>query len=232
MDPQPPPWRILEASAAGQLGTTVDPDLGGAPANGTAAHGASLQLMAALGLAAVLALAAGAMAISGLSGATVDAPGSAGASAEASDVAAFGSLVVDVAGAVVRPGVYRLAPGSRIADALAAAGGFAPRVDAGRVAAALNLAALIRDGDRIVVPSRDDAPATSGGGPGATAGLVDLNRASAEELDTLPGIGPVTAAKILASRTDQPFHSVNDLLDRKLVGAKTFDKLKPLVTVG
>jgi competence protein ComEA len=136
--------------------------------------------------------------------------------------------------------VYRLAPGARIADALAAAGGFAPRVDAAGVAAELNLAALVHDGDRIVVPARDDPGGAVGGGSGGgksgggapTPGLIDLNHASADQLDTLPGIGPVTAAKIVASRQDQPFRTVDELRSRGLVGEKTFDKLKPLVTVG
>ena len=152
-------------------------------------------------------------------------------------------LVVDVAGAVVRPGVYRLPAGSRVADALASAGGFGPRVDAQRVAIELNLAAPLADGQHVLVPSRDDtAPGGSaGGGGGSGAGgvgggstqsrLIDLNRATSGELDTLPGIGPVTAAKIITSRETAPFAAVRDLLDRKLVGQKTFDGLADLVTV-
>ncbi|HEX5591688.1 MAG TPA: helix-hairpin-helix domain-containing protein, partial [Candidatus Limnocylindrales bacterium] len=100
-------------------------------------------------------------------------------------------------------------------------------------------AALLEDGGRVVVPSRDDTPAdgaTAGtGGPGAGAGatgdLVDLNRATAAELEALPGIGPVTAAKIIDSRAETPFASVDDLRTRKLVGQKTFDGLRELVTV-
>ncbi len=148
-------------------------------------------------------------------------------------------LVVDVAGAVARPGVYRLPAGSRVADALASAGGFGPRVDAQRVAIELNLAAPLADGQHVLVPSRDDsAPGGSGGGAESGAGndpaqsrLIDLNRATAGELDTLPGIGPVTAAKIITSRETAPFAAVHDLLDRKLVGQKTFDGLADLVTV-
>jgi competence protein ComEA len=137
-------------------------------------------------------------------------------------------------GGVARPGIYRLAAGARVGDAIAAAGGFGPRVDADRVAAQLNLAAPLRDGDRVVVPSRDDAAAVAGdgSGPRSSPGLVDLNHATAEELDALPGIGPATAAKIIAARAEAPFRTVDELRSRGLVGQKTFDKLKSLVTVG
>jgi competence protein ComEA len=225
VDPQPSPWRVLEAPASG------------AAAGQPAAEPRSAlppRVLAAIAVAIVLGAGAVVVAMSSLPGTTVDAaqPGGSGLADASADL---GSLVVDVAGAVARPGVYRVPAGSRIADALAAAGGFAPRVDAARVAAELNLAALVHDGDRIVVPVRGEggtSPPGGAGGTAATPGLIDLNRASAEQLDTLPGIGPVTAAKIVASRQDQPFRSVDELLGRKLVGQKTFDGLKPLVTVG
>ena len=143
-------------------------------------------------------------------------------------------IVVDVEGAVARPGVYRLSEDSRVADAVAAAGGFDSRVDARAARLKLNLAARLADGDQVRVPSLDDEVA-SGPSPAvdaAAGGLVDLNRATAAELDALPGIGPVTSAKILAARATQPFSTVDELLSRKLVSASTFEKVRDLVTVG
>jgi competence protein ComEA len=139
-------------------------------------------------------------------------------------------VLVDVEGAVRRPGLVRLPSGSRVADALAAAGGYSGAVDATAASTELDLADVLQDGAKVLVPQRGTA---GGAAPAAAphAGKVDLNRATAAELDALPGIGPVTAAKIIASRQQQPFRRVDDLRTRKLVGAATFAKLQALVTV-
>jgi len=239
VDPKTPPWRVFDAPSTEpehQLAATSGRGPAAAPSPGLRLQPVTI---ASLIGAAALAVAAVVVALGSLGGIAVDAAGSGSGDPSASDLAPTGAIVVDVAGAVARPGVYHLPAGSRVADAIAAAGGYGPRVAADRVGAELNLAALVRDGDRILVPSRDGAaPGASRvpGGPAASgkpgAALIDLNDATAEALDSLPGIGPVTADKIIASRAEKPFHSIVELRERGLVGQKTFDKLKPLITVG
>jgi competence protein ComEA len=136
-------------------------------------------------------------------------------------------LVVDVAGAVRRPGLHELPPGTRIADAVAAAGGATARADLN----AVNLAAPIADGEQIVVPARDPAlpGASSGAAPSPTAPL-DLNSASLEQLDALPGIGPATAQKILDFRQAHgSFHSIAELDAVPGIGQGRIEQLKGLV---
>lgn len=137
---------------------------------------------------------------------------------------------VYVAGAVRQPGVYSLWDGARVVDAVAAAGGFADGADQ----LAVNLAQRVRDEDRVIVPRQGDPPpVSSSASPVAGSGeLIDLNSAPADLLDTLPGIGPVYAQRIIDSRASQPFASPDDLLSRKLIPRSTFDKIRPLVTVG
>jgi competence protein ComEA len=158
-------------------------------------------------------------------------------------------LVVDVEGAVLHPGIVRLPGGARVGEAIAAAGGYAPSVDVDRAPLVINLAAPVADGDRIRVPAIGDAeeaattpaattpgaaaPGDGSAAPGSAAATpLDLNRATQAELEALPGIGPVTAGKIIDARASARFASVQDLRDRKLVGAATFAKIAPLVTAG
>lgn len=131
--------------------------------------------------------------------------------------AAARRIVVDVAGAVRRPGLYRLAPGTRIADAVAVAGGATRKADL----ISVNLAAPLADGEQVVV----------GGASASTPTLVDLNSASAEQLDALPGIGPQTAEKIVAFRQAHgPFRLLDDLDAVPGIGPSRIAQLKGLVT--
>lgn len=157
-----------------------------------------------------------------------DSSGSPGPTASAT------TMVVEVAGAVAHPGVYSLSQGSRVADAIKAAGGYSPDVDPRQAEMQLNLAALIQDAQLIRVPRKSDSTA-SGASPGPRAsngGLLDLNTATVEQLDTLPGIGPVTAQKIVAAREQQPFRKPDDLVTRKVVSAAVLAKIRTLITVG
>ena len=136
-------------------------------------------------------------------------------------------LVVDVAGAVRRPGLYRLPRGARVDAALAAAGGVTPRAEV----AAVNLAAPLADGEQIVVPVRGAAAASAAGGAASSPGApVDLNSATAEQLDALPGVGPATAAKIISYRQEHgAFHSLAELDAVPGIGAGRLAQLKGLV---
>jgi competence protein ComEA len=143
-------------------------------------------------------------------------------------------LVVDVAGAVARPGLHRLPSGSRVGDAIEAAGGFAPRADLAAASEGLNLALPLEDGAKVLVPELGiDRPGT-GTGQAAAAGddRIELNSADGPALESLPGIGPVTAGKIIAARAEEPFESVRDLRTRGLVGEKVFEDIADLVRVG
>lgn len=137
-------------------------------------------------------------------------------------------IAVHVTGAVPRPGVYELAPGSRVSDALRAAGGLSPNADP----AALNQAALLQDGQQLVVPERAVPSVIRVGAPGGVV-LVDINKATAAELDELPGIGPTTAARIIEWReANGPFKSVDDLVEVPGIGPATLEKIRTFITVG
>ena len=150
------------------------------------------------------------------------------------------ALVVHVVGAVRRPGLYRLREGARVADAVARAGGATGAAEL----AALNLAAPLVDGVQVLVPSRSASPAgvesaESDSVPGAAVGRTSagvgvkpsLSSATAEQLDELPGVGPVTAQKILDYRTEHgPFRSVDDLDAVPGIGPVRIEQLRDLVT--
>ncbi len=130
---------------------------------------------------------------------------------------------VYVIGAVQRPGVYTLQDGDRWIDAVTAAGGPTADADLARV----NLARRARDEDHIVVPRIGETPVSARGQ------LVDLNSASARELEALPGVGPVRAERIVQSRqADGPFASPEELVTRRLVPQSVFEQIKDMVTVG
>jgi competence protein ComEA len=136
-------------------------------------------------------------------------------------------VVVDVVGAVRLPGLYRLAQGARIADAVARAGGATAKADLAQV----NLAAPLADGEQVVVPRRG-APGTAEGGaaPGNPTGPVQLSTATLEQLDTLPGVGPATAQKILDYREKHgAFTSVDELDAVPGIGPKRLEQLRELM---
>jgi competence protein ComEA len=243
---QSPAWRVFDGPQAAEgsagAGAAGAPGTGGASSAGALAPDRRLALAGLAGAAAIGAVAL-VIAVSGGGTTTIEGPEPllGAVPSGSADAAPGDELVVDVAGAVVNPGLYRLGTGARVGDAIEAAGGFGPRVDVDRVGIVLNLAATLTDGAQIRVPSRDDPsapPAVGGGGSGGSGGgsggggLVNLNTATESELDTLPGIGPVTAAKIIEARTTAPFRTVEELREREIVGEKTFENLRDLVTVG
>ncbi|MFP5318076.1 MAG: helix-hairpin-helix domain-containing protein [Acidimicrobiia bacterium] len=177
-------------------------------------------------------------------GAAAPGPAAAGGPSPATSAA---TLTVHAAGAVASPGVYAVAGSARVADVLTAAGGVLPEADVDR----LNLASKVADGDRIYVPREGESPEAApmaGSGAGATAGAggggspaagsgapaapIDLNTATLEQLDTLPGIGPATAQAIVTYRTRQGrFRSVTELLEVPGIGPAKLEAVRPLVKV-
>jgi competence protein ComEA len=151
------------------------------------------------------------------------------------------TIVVDVQGAVAEPGVRELPAGSRMADAIAAAGGYGTDADLAAAASAINLAQALADGEQIRVPRVGEAPAAAASGPASSdaavtagdgGGLVDLNTATPEELEALPGIGPVTVQKIVAARQKQPFASLEDAVDRGVINRGQLEDIQGLATAG
>jgi competence protein ComEA len=140
------------------------------------------------------------------------------------------TLIVDVAGAVHQPGVYEFAEGDRVIDAIERAGGAMRKADL----SLLNLAAPLTDGTQILVPKSGPPGAVVPGGtaPGSSTGLLNINIASATELETLSGIGEVLAATIIEYREQNgPFASVDALMDVSGIGPATLEEIRDQVTV-
>jgi len=157
--------------------------------------------------------------------------------------AATSTLVVDVQGGVAEPGIRELPAGSRVADAIAAAGGYAIDADLEASADSINLAQPLVDGGQVRVPRIGDGvaaaapgagPADPGAGSGGSTGggMVNLNTATPEELEALPGIGPVTVQKIVAARQERPFASLEDAVQRGVINRGQLEDLQGLATAG
>lgn len=146
------------------------------------------------------------------------------------------TLKIDIQGAVMAPGVYNLKEGSRMVDALSAAGGLAGDADREYLAKYLNRAAKLTDGQKIYILSVTDATSgktgvnlnNSGQLSDLTQKKLNLNTASSSELEALPGVGPATAGKIISGR---PYQTIDDLKNKKVVGNAVFEKIKDLISV-
>jgi len=242
----------------GMTAATASPS--GAPAS-KAASASGVASASGAGSASGPGSASGAAAVSGAASARGDSSGqeaagtNGGTTSAGSPSGSTRSLFVHVSGAVVKPGLVEVDDGARVFDAVAKAGGVTPEAREGGV----NLARFVVDGEQILVPRADDpasagtaatgtaatgtaatASATGGGsssggavaGPSGSAGKVNLNTATAAELETLPRVGPSMSAKILAWRAENgAFSAIEDLNDVDGVGDKTFESLKDLVTL-
>lgn len=140
-------------------------------------------------------------------------------------------LDVDVEGAVINPGIYKLPLESRVNDALVAASGFDKDADADWVEKNVNLAEKLTDGTKLYIPRKGENAEVKGATSVSTAsqtGLVNINKADSKSLEALPGIGPVTAGKIIDGR---PYSSVEELSARKILNSKVYAEVKDQLTV-
>lgn len=133
------------------------------------------------------------------------------------------SIHIDIEGAVINPGVYTLPAGSRVEDAIVAAGGLTGEADEERIALMLNRAAKLVDGAKLYVPKTGEEIQTSHNLESLSP-LININLASQSELEALPGVGPVTAQKIISGR---PYQILDELVSKKAVGQSLFEKIKP-----
>jgi len=150
------------------------------------------------------------------------------------------SAIVEVAGAVINPGVYELKPGARIEDALIAAGGFSQEADRVWIEKMINQAALVKDGQKIYIPKEDEQSdlksaanfgeivSNEGGVLSLGEGLINVNTASQKELEALVGIGPVYAQNIIEHR---PYSTVEELVSKSAINKSVFEKIKNQITI-
>ncbi len=132
-------------------------------------------------------------------------------------------ISVDVSGAVNKPGVYKLNEGDRIQEAIKAAGGFSATANQEYIAKSLNLAQKLSDGGKIYVPAVGETGSVTQPAGGNTQSKVNINSATQSELEALPGIGPVTASKIIS---DRPYQDIQELLTKKEVSKAVYEKIK------
>lgn len=145
-------------------------------------------------------------------------------SASTASASPVGEIVVDIAGAVVQPGVYKLPQYSRVSDAVFVAGGFRDEADRAKI----NQAAKLVDGQKINVPTLSEQVISEKGQVISQDNLISINNAGEAELDKLPGVGPVTAQKIISLR---PYSSLDDLINKKAVSRSTFEKIKDRISL-
>lgn len=136
------------------------------------------------------------------------------------------SILVDVSGAVNKPGVYSLPEGSRIEEVIKLAGGIAENANTEFISKQLNLAQKISDGSKIYVPFEGEQGGVVAGVAAGTGTQVNINTSTQGELESLPGVGPVTASKIVSGR---PYQSLDELVNKKIVGKAVYEKIKDLV---
>lgn len=137
-------------------------------------------------------------------------------------------LTIDVSGAVVSPGVYTMPVGSRVIDAITVAGGFTSDADRERIAATINQASMLSDGAKVYIPIQGTPVVQGEVAAAVSTKTISINTASLSELDTLSGIGPVTAQKIIDNR---PYTKLEDVVTKKAMGQSLFDTLKNQLTL-
>jgi competence protein ComEA len=138
------------------------------------------------------------------------------------------TLTVDVSGAVRKPGVYTLPVNSRVIDAITSAGGMTEEADTDVVAATVNQASVLSDGAKVYIPIRGTTGVQGGAPSLVSAKTISINTGSLAQLDTLSGVGPVTAQKVIDNR---PYTKLEDLVTKKVMGQSLFDKLKNQLTL-